>query len=224
MLRKGVCSLAWVAGLATPSAAEQWEFYGGVASVSNYVSNGVTQSDGKPAIQPYLEISVDGFYAGLWASNVDFGDNDNWEVDLYAGYRKLLPNKLFVDVGYARYFYDDSGDCCGELKLTAAFPVHDKIGLKGYLAYDPESENWNRRATLAYEVNEQFTLSGTYGYSDSYSHDYWDAGGSFALTDVVALDARYQGSGSGDEGFVVGLSLATSQSSLARLLLSPFQN
>lgn len=218
-----VLAAAGFAGSAGVGFAQELQVSAGVDAVSNYVSNGVTQSDGQPAIQPYLELSLDGFYAGTWASTVDFGNSDNWEIDLYLGYRKTFDNNLFVDIGYARYFYDNSGDCCGELTLTAAYPLHRKVGIKGYVAYDPEAKNWNRKATLAYEVNEQLGLAATYGYSDFFAHAYWEAGASLALNQYLSASATYHGSGSGDEGIVVALSLAGDQSTLARFLRNPFR-
>jgi len=217
-----------VAGLmvaAAPVTAQEGElrYFAGVDVVSNYVASGVTQSDGKPAIQPFFTIAKNGFYAGTWMSMVDFGDEDNWEIDLYLGYRTLLENDLFVDFGYARYMYDRSGDCCGEVKMTLAYPLLSNLGLKGFLAYNPQSKDWNRRLTLAYEVNEQLGIAGVYGKSDLHSHDYWGVGASYAFDDSWAVGLSYQGSESGDEGVVFTVSLASSQSTLARLLAAPFQ-
>lgn len=217
--------LAGVLAAAAPATAQEsgLRFFAGVDVVSNYVASGVTQSDGKPALQPFFTIAKNGFYAGTWMSMVDFGDEDNWEIDLYLGYRKLLANDLFVDLGYARYMYDRSGDCCGELKMTLAYPLQSNLGLKGFLAYNPQSKDWNRRVTLAYEVNEQLGLAGVYGRSDLHSHDYWGVGASYAIDDSWAVAVSYQGSESGDEGLVFTVSLASSQSTLARLLAAPFQ-
>lgn len=150
-------------GLASPALAQDVTYSAGVAVTSNYVSNGVTQTQDGPAVQPYLEVALGGFYAGTWMSNVDFGTGDSVEIDLYLGYRTKLADLVFLDLGYARYFYDDSGDCCGEFKLSALVPVGDDFGLQAYFAYDPENDKLNTRATLAYEVSEQFALSGTYG-------------------------------------------------------------
>lgn len=195
----------------------------GVDVVSNYVSNGVTQSDGKPAIQPYFEIGFNGFYAGTWLSNVDFGDNDDWEINLYLGYRNLFANDLFVDVGYARYFYDHSGDCCGEAKLTLGYPLGDQFGVTGYVAYNPESENFNRNMTLAYEPTPDLGFAAIYGYSDSYAHEYWSVGASYSFDKIWSAGLKYEGSGSGDEGLVFRISLGNLQTPLVRLLGAPFQ-
>ncbi len=211
-----------IPGTTTPAAAQETTFYAGIDVVSDYVSNGVTQSDGNPAIQPYFEIVRNGFYAGTWMSTVDFGDDDNAEIDLYLGYRKAFENDLFFDFGYAHYYYDQSGDCCGEFKLTLAYPLVERLGIKGYLAYNPRSQDFNRRLSLAYEVNEKLVLAGTYGRSDFYDHDYWEAGASYAFDSFWSVGLRYVGSESGDEGLVLRLSLASSQSTLARLLIAPF--
>jgi uncharacterized protein (TIGR02001 family) len=42
---------------------------------SDYVANGVTQTEGDPALQLSLDwANSDNLYAGAWASNVDFGE------------------------------------------------------------------------------------------------------------------------------------------------------
>ncbi|MBK0327395.1 hypothetical protein I5535_08815 [Rhodobacteraceae bacterium F11138] len=195
----------------------------GVDVVSDYVSNGVSQTDGKAAIQPYVEATMRGFYAGLWASNVDFDDGDDWEIDVYLGYRRLFANDLFMDVGYARYFYDDSGDCCGEAKLTLGYPLGDQFGVTGYVAYNPVSDDFNRRVTLAYEPTPNLGFAGAYGYSDGYDHEYWNVGGSYSINDTWSVGLVYQGSGSGDEGLVLRLSLGSLETPLFRLLGAPLQ-
>lgn len=218
----GACMLA----MALPAQAQDdggVKYLFGVDVVSNYVSNGVTQSDGKPAIQPYFEVALNGFYAGTWLSTVDFGDGDSWEIDLYLGYRNLLPNDLFVDVGYARYFYDDSGDCCGELKLTLGYPLGDQFGVTGYVAYDPSSENVNSKLTLAYEATPDLAFGASYGYNESYGHEYWNVGASYTFNDYWSAGLRYEGAGLGDEGLVLRVSLGNLQTPLVRLLAAPFQ-
>lgn len=220
------CVAAAALGLCAPaSAAEDGVSYLlGVDVVSDYVSNGISQTDGKPAIQPYFEIGLNGFYAGTWMSNVDFGDGDDWEIDLYLGYRHLFASDLYMDVGYARYLYDDSGDCCGEMKLLLAYPLAEQVDVTGYLAYNPVSENFNRKLTLAWEPTPDFGIAGIYGYSDGNAHEYWTIGGTYSLSDFVSVGLAYEGAGRGDEGLVVRLSLGNLQGPLVRLLGAPFQD
>lgn len=209
-----ICIWQWAA----TAAAEEVSYFAGVALTSNYVSNGVTQTRDGAAIQPYLEASKGGFYAGIWASNVDFGTADTAEIDLYLGYRtSLFDDVLGLDIGYARYFYNASGDCCGEVKLSALVRLAPGFGVEGYLAYDPEFDVLNRRGTLAYEVNDALALSASWGTRGAGFSDYWDVGGSYAFNETVSIDARYLGSEAGDPGLVVTLSLATAQGTLRRL-------
>jgi uncharacterized protein (TIGR02001 family) len=75
---------------------------------SNYVFRGQTQTDKKPAIQATYHASQFkdlGWYAGLFASNVQFGA----EVDLYGGWRAPFgKNKEFAfDIGAVEYLYTD---------------------------------------------------------------------------------------------------------------------
>jgi uncharacterized protein (TIGR02001 family) len=62
----------------------------GFSIVSEYVAGGLMQSNG-PAFQPYVELGINGFYFGVWASNVDGAlantAADSVEIDVYLGYR-----------------------------------------------------------------------------------------------------------------------------------------
>ncbi|WP_430459684.1 TorF family putative porin [Thalassolituus sp. LLYu03] len=87
-----------------------------VSLVSDYRFNGVSQTDKGPALQASLDYSHDsGIYLGTWASNVDYGNGDdtNLEWDYYIGYYRDLTDALAIDLGYAQYTYhgaDYSGD------------------------------------------------------------------------------------------------------------------
>ena len=70
---------------ATSALAQELSFSYGVGITSNYISKGSTQTEDRPAIQPYVEASYGLFYAGLWASNVRFGGATDIEYDVYAG-------------------------------------------------------------------------------------------------------------------------------------------
>src|SRR5690348_1777696 len=74
----------------------------GAALTSDYISGGVSQTGGKPAVQGYVEANYNIFYVGTWASNVDFGEEPDAEIDLYAGIRPETDNAAF-DLGYAHY-------------------------------------------------------------------------------------------------------------------------
>jgi len=80
------------------------ELTANVTLTSNYVTNGISQTDNNPALQGGLDYEhQSGFYVGAWASNVDLG----YEADVYVGYMKAVDN-LGFDVGYTSFNYTDS--------------------------------------------------------------------------------------------------------------------
>ena len=77
-----------------------------ITAASDYTFNGVTQTDSDPAIQASLDYAFDsGVYAGAWASNVDFGDDTDFELDAYLGKYVQLTDTVSADYGIAYYTY-----------------------------------------------------------------------------------------------------------------------
>ena len=77
-----------------------------VTGVSDYLFNGVSQTQEDPAIQASFDWAGDtGWYAGVWGSNVDFGEDTNIEFDGYVGYYTALNDVLNLDVGIAPVSY-----------------------------------------------------------------------------------------------------------------------
>lgn len=82
-------------------AAVEWN----TAVTSEYIWRGMSQGKGA-AVSGGIDVSGEsGFSAGVWVSNVDFGDNATYELDVYAGY-SFGP----VSVGYIYYAYPDNTD------------------------------------------------------------------------------------------------------------------
>lgn len=186
--------------------------YGGLALTSNYVSDGVTQTEDGPALQGYLELEASGFYAGLWSSNVSFeGLDDSVEVDLYLGYRGETPGGLAYDLGYYRYYYNDTGDCCGEAIAVLSGQATDRLALEGQLTYDPEFGDWSAEVSPEFAISDAWNASGTLGYKHSLDGAYGDLGVTYSLNDTANLDFRYaDAEGQGNDGiFFVTLSLDT---------------
>ena len=91
-----------------PSTMAQWSST--LTLASDYLFNGVTQTDENPALQGSLDWAGEsGWYAGAWGSNVDFGDDTNLEVDIYAGYYQDLSENMSLDIGIAQYTYHGAG-------------------------------------------------------------------------------------------------------------------
>lgn len=191
----------------------------GAAVTSRYISRGYDQSDGV-AFQGYIEPSYDMFYAGVWFSTVD-GDlvgidpRDDVEIDLYFGIRPEFGN-LSLDIGYARYLYDTSGDCCGEIYAKATYAFTDALSAGAELYFDPENDTTYGVLNTEIGLPYDFTLSAAIGtwLDGSGEGADWNAGISYTFNDMVTVDARYYDSEFGPARFVATLSFDTSWSAL----------
>lgn len=184
----------------------------GFTITSEYVAGGLEQSDG-PAFQPYVEFGYMGFYAGIWASNVDgnlaSGDpDDHAEIDVYAGYRGEA-GAISYDIGYFRYFYDHSGDCCGELIGSIGYSVTESISMTTVAFWDPETDAAAVQQKFSVALPSDFSLSGDVKLRNQDGRTSWTLGVGKSLGDV-GLDLRYHDSDVSDPVYTLGLSWGTS--------------
>jgi uncharacterized protein (TIGR02001 family) len=178
--------------LATASAAHA-ELTGTVTAVSDYNWRGITQTSQDPALQGSIDFSMEnGFYVGAWASNVDFGDccDEEVEVDLYAGFSG--GDVVTWDVGFQYYWYPGADDL--------DFPeVYAGLGYKWFetkLWYSSDFANYSEQAwylegNAAYELPANFGLEAHIGYStgdgieEAYGQDDyfdWSVGVTYSLS------------------------------------------
>ena len=80
----------------------------GVTLANDYIWRGYSQTDRSPAASGSIDYShSSGLYIGTWASNVDFGDSAEFEVDIYAGFGgEFGDSGIAYDLGVLRYLYD----------------------------------------------------------------------------------------------------------------------
>ncbi len=110
VLNAVVCSLLPAAVLA--------DLGGNVSVTTDYVWRGVSQTLGDPALQAELSFEHDnGFYTGVWGSNVDFFDESDpeadpedddeadLEVDVWVGFAGESEGGLGWDVGAIAYLF-----------------------------------------------------------------------------------------------------------------------
>lgn len=77
-----------------------------VTMATDYLFRGVSQTNGMNAIQGGFDIATDsGFYAGTWASNVDYGTDSNTEMDVYIGFAGQISEEVGYDVRYINFDY-----------------------------------------------------------------------------------------------------------------------
>lgn len=203
MKRVATCAalmgLALSAGVAEAKAEPEVSF--NAAITSDYVFRGFSQTDVSPALQGGADVSLGRFYAGVWASQVDFGDETDAEFDVYGG---VLWTALGIDwdLGALSYNYINAPNFTDydivEFKLTGSRrfgPVTAGAGV--YYSPDfsgPEKEATYVEGNLAYAIKDGIEISGAYGkqfldLGDDY--EAWNAGVLFNATDKISLDLRY---------------------------------
>jgi uncharacterized protein (TIGR02001 family) len=179
-----------LAGLpAVPAEAEDeegWWLGGSLAATSDYVFRGVSQTDEGPALQGSIDVGhSSGFYAGAWASNVDFDEPDgiDTEVNLYAGWVFEFDNETELDLYWIRYLYPDArpGYGINYSELVAAYSFLDY-----FTATVAWSNNFLRsdESALYYHAAAEFPLgygdltlklgAGLNDISRTAGSDYWD--------------------------------------------------
>lgn len=173
-----------------------------IGGYSEYVFRGYSQTDEDPAIQGGVDVGMGMFYAGAWASNVDFGDSTDFEFDLYAGVKPAV-GAVTLDLGVVYYGYADQPSGADydywEFKAAGSVPAGPaSLGVAVY--YSPEffgntGDAWYYEANAAVSIPDtRFSVSGAIGRQEvDLAGDYttWNAGVGFAVTDNITLDVRY---------------------------------
>lgn len=130
-MRRTVLFLALACSCGAASAASGSATF---TFTTDYLFDGVSQTAGgeddnfNPAAQASFDIAGDnGFYFGVWASNVDFGPGDpaNIEIDYYLGFAGGEEGGWGWDVGALFYTYQGAPTSYdyaeGKLAVTAPF-------------------------------------------------------------------------------------------------------
>ena len=182
------------------------------AVTSDYVFRGVSQTMEDPAISAGVDLTHSGFYAGAWASNVDFGDGEtDAEVDVYAGYRPEVGG-YNLDFGVIGYLYTSQPDGADydyvEFKAAASRAIGPAT-LGAAIFYSPDFFGASEDEATYAEVNgawsplDRWTVSGAVGrqwVSSDFDYNTWNVGAAYQLTDNLAVDVRYHDTDEHDFG------------------------
>jgi uncharacterized protein (TIGR02001 family) len=100
--------------------AEELKLSYNVGVASDYVFRGVSQTQEDPQVFGGIDATYGIGYAGVWASNVDFGaDDPTAEIDFYAGVKPTVGDTA-LDLGVIYYSYiDDKGLTPGSPTATS---------------------------------------------------------------------------------------------------------
>jgi len=213
-------SLASATLLSAAVSAQEVSFDATVAT--DYVWRGVSQTAGDAALQLGAEVTTGHFYAGVWGSNVDFGDGTDVEMDLYAGFAPSVSG-FDLDFGWVRYTYPGAPSASGDQDFDEFYAgVGRSYGALSWDAKWSWSEDFylhSGNATyleggVAWALSDAFSVDARYGrsrFDDLIGADYddWQLGVSWQ-TGPVALGARWHDSEIDDSRFVasVGYSLS----------------
>jgi uncharacterized protein (TIGR02001 family) len=165
------------------------------------VWRGVSQTDEGPQLFGGVDFSSGIFYAGAWASNVDFYDSTDAEIDLYAGIKPTAgPVTFDLAALYYGYVNEPSGAdyAFWELKAAASVPAGPAT-LGAAVNYSPEFFGGIGSAVY-YEVNasvspaEKWTIGGAIGsqtFDAGGDYSTWNVGVGYAFNDTLSADLRY---------------------------------
>lgn len=206
---------------ATPASGTSVAFNAGVSS--DYVFRGVSQTDEGPQVFAGVDYSSGSFYAGAWASNVEFpGDPDtDAEVDLYGGFKPEAYGFTF-DLGVIAYLYADQPDGADYDYLEAKLGASRAVGpatFGGALYYSPDFFGATEDEALYVEVNggyaltDQLTVSGMVGrqtVSSDFDYTTANVGLAYTFAERFTLDGRYHATDESGFGAIYGDRLVAS--------------
>ncbi len=170
-----------LATAASPAHAEGVS--GSVAATTDYVFRGLSQTDEGAALQGELRFDhASGFYAGLWASNVDFGSagGAGIEYDTFVGYAVPLNESLGFDFQLVRYNYSgvEGGNDLEYLEFLTSVSFNDRVSATlGYSSDVLASGDRGLYLGLSgsYPLADKLSLTGGIGrYSLPADADYFD--------------------------------------------------
>jgi uncharacterized protein (TIGR02001 family) len=171
------------------SASAEGAFAYNIGVTSDYVFRGITQTDGGAAVQGGVDYSNGIFYAGGWASNVDFAD---YEVDLYLGVKPVVGDFTF-DFGLISYQYGDEMLNSTEAKAAVSYPFYKgTVGAAYYTNLDFDDTTYYE-INASYPLTEKFSVSGALGEQDLGGAKYTtgNVGVTYLIKPNLTVDVRF---------------------------------
>lgn len=198
-----------------PEAPSFYDVAFGVKLTNDYILRSVSQSNGKPAVQGYAELTLfDWVYAGIWGSNVDFGaSNPSMELDFWGGLRHSF-GPLTLDVGYIDVNYTSELKNAHKMDFwkiygIAKYALTDWLTVGANIYWTSDFVGFGVDGThsaafaridlpgLSTLPDVKFYVSGEFGRqwvakNFAPDHNFWNLGGG-ATYKAMTLDLRYTG-------------------------------
>lgn len=150
------------------------QFSGTITAVSDYDFRGVSLSATDPALQGSIDWAHDsGLYVGAWGSNIDYGDgvDDDFELDLYAGFAGGAEGGLGWDAGIVFYTYP-TGDDVEDYPEAYVGLTYNIVEFKQWYTNDYAGTDLDG---LYSELNVTFELPAGFGLGLHAGYNYGDA-------------------------------------------------
>jgi hypothetical protein len=148
----------------TALAQDPWSFSANIGAVSNYIWRGVTQTGDQAAIQGGLDVAHEsGFYAGTWASNIDWDDGAQ---DVSTDVTGIVP--MDPDTGMPLMDEDGNYVVVGTGEGSTAGDPSPNYELDFYAGY-----GFAVNDDLSFDVSTIY-----YAYPDGRDVDFWEIGAS----------------------------------------------
>ncbi len=184
-----------------------------LTATTDYRFRGQSQNSRDPAFQASFDYASDsGFFAGVWASNIDFSDtgdtSTDFEIDIYAGYGLELGEGTSAGFKATYYYYPNSPYVTGYDYFELQASLSHEMGgatFSAELNFSPDYFFETGSATaiaagIELPVWDTLTASGHVGHQwidDNANFGtpdwlYWDAGVGVEVG-PFAVDLRYVG-------------------------------
>lgn len=164
-------SLAVAAAVLGASSMAQAELSANIGATSNYIWRGVTQTNDGAAVSGGIDYAhASGFYAGTWASNVDWVPGE--EVDLYAGFAGEAGD-FGYDIGVIAYLYPSANNA----DFTEIYGSVSFGPVTGGLAYTVDTDAGGDDNHVYYYLSAGFDLSDDWSVGGTVGHYDFDGSG-----------------------------------------------
>jgi uncharacterized protein (TIGR02001 family) len=205
-LKAILLAAAAIVGAPAVAAADEVTTSVNIGVASEYIWRGASQNLDSGQVFAGADLGYGMFYLGTWGSNVDFGGDAQFELDVYGGIKPKL-GPIQFDFGVLGYLYP-SEDTLNLWEFKAAGTIANEAGLSltAALFYSPEVGDGGP-SSLYSELSASapipgakigpFALSvgaalGYYDYDDTYvDYTNWKLGITAATENGWAIDVFY---------------------------------
>jgi hypothetical protein len=133
--------------------AQGVSFSASTSVMSKYIYRGMDQSTNNVSTKLGVNGCYKGIYAGATAQTIDFGTNDNFELDYYAGYTNTF-GIVTYDLNYFVTNYDGSTDSFKEASVGLSAEVLEGVTFSAVYGkgIDNAPDNLNTKISYSTQV------------------------------------------------------------------------